>query len=71
MLDAIRRADAAASTAHDFIYGKNGVTKKQASDAIWTIHNALRPLLPLSEQDGYTEATDSIRDANSQPGEPT
>lgn len=42
-IDAIRKADEAASVAHDFIWGENGVTKWQASDAIWQIHNALRP----------------------------
>lgn len=39
-----RRADAAASVVHDFIYGRNGVTKKEANEAIWTIHDMLRPL---------------------------
>lgn len=38
-------ADEAASVAHDFIWGKNEVTQQEASDAIWTIHNALRPLI--------------------------
>lgn len=41
----LREADDAASVAHDFIYGKNGVTKEQASAAIWLIHEALRPLI--------------------------
>ena len=41
----LREADEAASVAHDFIFGLNGVTKEEASVAIWTIHNALRPLL--------------------------
>lgn len=40
----LREADNAASVAHDFIYDRNGVTKQEASDAIWRIHNALRPL---------------------------
>ena len=35
-------ADRAASIAHDFIYGKNGVTQQQASDAIWKVHAYLR-----------------------------
>ena len=48
--DRVRRADEAASVAHDFIWGKNGVTKKQASDAIWVIHSMLRPL--YGEQGG-------------------
>lgn len=48
----LREADEAASVAHDFIHGKNGVTKEQASAAIWLIHEALRPL--FEEQDlGY------------------
>jgi hypothetical protein len=42
--------DKAASVAHDFIWGKNGVTKQQASDAIWLIHNALRPHLPMDDE---------------------
>jgi hypothetical protein len=45
----------AASVAHDFIHGLNGVTQKQASDAIWTIHQVLRPLLPLSDLPEYDE----------------
>lgn len=40
----LRVADDAASVAHDFIYERNGVTKQEASDAIWCIHNSLRPL---------------------------
>ncbi len=48
----LREADEAASVAHDYIYGKNGVTKAQASAAIWIIHEALRPL--FEEEDlGY------------------
>lgn len=42
--------DEAASVAHDFIWGKNGVSKQKASDAIWRIHNALRPHLPMDDQ---------------------
>ena len=45
--------DKAASVAHDFIWGKNGITQKQASDAIWQIHNALlalRPHLPMDDE---------------------
>jgi hypothetical protein len=45
-------AEAAASVAHDYIWGENGVTQQQASDAIWTIHNALRPLLALMPEPG-------------------
>ena len=41
----LRRADAAASVAHDFIWNRNGVTQREASDAIWLVHNALRPLI--------------------------
>jgi hypothetical protein len=40
-----READDAASVAHDFIHGLNGVTKEQADAAIWTIHNTLRPII--------------------------
>lgn len=46
----IREADECASVAHDFIWGRNGVTKKQASDAIWRLHAVLRPL--YGEQGG-------------------
>lgn len=42
--DLLRAADDAASIAHDFIWHPNGVTKQEASDAIWRIHNILRPL---------------------------
>jgi hypothetical protein len=44
---AMREADAAASVAHDYIYGdEHGtVTMDEANEAIWRIHNALRPLL--------------------------
>ena len=42
--------DKAASVAHDFIWDKNGVTQKQASDAIWQIHNAIRPHLPMDDE---------------------
>lgn len=45
------RADEAASIAHDFIYGKNGVTADQASAAIWVIHDVLRPLIVLDGDD--------------------
>lgn len=45
----LRAADEAASVAHDFVHGKNGVTREQASEAIWTIHNALRPLFEMSD----------------------
>ena len=44
-------ADHAASVAHDFIFGLKGVTQEQASEAIWTIHNALRPLIVLDGDD--------------------
>lgn len=32
---AAQAADIAASTAHDYIWGEKGVTREQASDAIW------------------------------------
>jgi hypothetical protein len=41
----IKDADEAASVAHDFLWGRNEVTHKEANDAIWTIHNTLRDLL--------------------------
>jgi hypothetical protein len=44
-------ADEAASVAHDFIWGLNGVTKEQASDAIHTVHAALRPFIVLEGDD--------------------
>jgi predicted CoA-binding protein len=44
VIEKLRAADEAASVAHDFIHGMNGVTWEQASFAIWTIHNNLRPL---------------------------
>ena len=49
--DSFLAADQAASVAHDFIWGKNGVTQQEASDAIWRIHNALRPLIVLDGDD--------------------
>jgi hypothetical protein len=64
-IDAITQADAAASLVHDYIWQKpvlSGTTppsQDQASDAIWTIHNVLRPLLaalPVRE-DGPTSET--------------
>ena len=45
----LRAADEAASVAHDFIHGLSGVTKEQASAAIWAIHNALRPLFEVTD----------------------
>ena len=48
----LRAADAAASVAHDFIYDRNGVTREQASEAIWLIHNALRPLFEDDPEPG-------------------
>lgn len=57
-----QRADEAASVAHDFIWGKNGVTKKQASDSIWVIHEVLRPLIPLSAHLDYEEIVAAIRE---------
>ena len=45
--DAIRRADEAASVFHDYICHPHiqGADKRAANDAIWTIHNSLRPLI--------------------------
>jgi hypothetical protein len=43
MCDAIVAAEVAASDAHDAVYAED---KQAASDAIWRIHDALRPLLP-------------------------
>lgn len=48
---AFLKADQAASVAHDFIYGKNDVTQKEASDAIWVIHETLRPYIVLDGDD--------------------
>lgn len=48
---ALLEADHAASVAHDFVWGLNDVTKEQADAAIWTIHNALRPLIVLDGDD--------------------
>lgn len=49
--ETLRKADRAASVAHDFIHGKNGVTKDEASAAVWTVHDALRPLLEVGDLD--------------------
>jgi hypothetical protein len=59
----IHAADVAASLVHDYIWQKpvlSGTTppsKEQASDAIWTIHRVLRPLLarlnPPASDDAY------------------
>lgn len=48
LLPALREADEAASVAHDFIHGSNGVTADEASTAIWRIHSVLRPLIDPS-----------------------
>jgi hypothetical protein len=45
----LRAVDEAASLVHDYIWGKNGVTKEQANDAIWKIHNTLRPLFEVAD----------------------
>lgn len=57
-------ADKAASVAHDFIHGLNGVTKAQADAAIWTIHEVLRPLIPLSSLPGYDEVVAELNRLN-------
>lgn len=41
---AIYEADVAASEAHDAIYAEP-FDQKVASDAIWKVHNALRPII--------------------------
>lgn len=55
-------ADHAASVAHDFIHGLNGVTQEQASAAIWTIHETLRPLIVLPGDDVAGNLEGDIRD---------
>lgn len=45
----LHQAEHAASIAHDYIWGENGVTQQQASDAIWTIHNAIRPMISFAD----------------------
>jgi 1,2-phenylacetyl-CoA epoxidase PaaB subunit len=61
----LRAADDAASVAHDFIYGRNDVTQRQAGDAIWAVHNALRPLFEAdpepSERLSFAEAVHEMR----------
>jgi hypothetical protein len=47
---ALYEAEEAASVAHDAIYAEP-FDQKAASDAIWVIHNALRPLLDDGEPD--------------------
>lgn len=54
--DALREADAAASVAHDFVFGLNGVTKEEAGDAIWRVHHALRPLIARDLRAGEHES---------------
>lgn len=48
---AIYEADQAASEAHDAIYAEP-FDQKSASDAIWKIHNALRPIIAADPIDG-------------------
>ncbi len=43
-------ADKAASKAHDAIYAEP-FDKQAASDAIWEIHNWLRPMIPVTGED--------------------
>jgi len=49
VVEKLRAADHAASVAHDFIHGLNGVTKEQADAAIWEIHGVLRPLFEWTD----------------------
>jgi hypothetical protein len=44
VMEAARVAEAQASKAHDAIY-REPVDREAANDAIWAIHNALRPAL--------------------------
>ena len=46
-LTKLREADEAASVAHDYIWpqSEGQVTKAEASDAIWRIHELLRPMI--------------------------
>ena|SRR5689334_10577352 len=46
-INALAEADRAASEAHDAIYAEP-FNKKAASDAIWKVHNWLRPMIPVS-----------------------
>lgn len=39
----VAQADLAASVIHDFMHGFAGKTRVQAEQAIWAIHEALRP----------------------------
>jgi hypothetical protein len=41
--------DSEASTAHDYIWSTTDVSREQASAAIWSIHNIVRPLLAATE----------------------
>lgn len=47
----LAQIDAAAAVAHDFIYGRNGVTQEQASRAIWIIHDAVNSFSDASDED--------------------
>jgi hypothetical protein len=44
----LREADEAASIVHDHLCGLNGVSPADCEDAIWRIHNTLRPLIDPS-----------------------
>jgi hypothetical protein len=75
----LEEADEAASVAHDFIWGLNGVTQQQASDAIWVIHNVLRPLSEpgssaadssVGERQGRQPGSLSVDDVADRPGDP-
>jgi len=55
----LREADEAASVAHDYIWPqqKGAVTKEEASDAIWRIHDILRPLIEAEAHTGLDGET--------------
>jgi hypothetical protein len=46
-INGLVEADRAASKAHDAIYAEP-FDKQAASDAIWEVHNWLRPMIPVS-----------------------
>lgn len=48
----LAQIDAAASIAHDFIYGRNDITQEQASRAIWTIHDIVNSFADATDEAG-------------------